>query len=111
MPETFDHGAEYDRTDLSYAIAEHSGLSPVQAMIVLQALAAVLADALIQGGGRVEVRDLGVFRLEKRAPRKGVTPDGDEWQKPYERQEIVFHASPGINETVTARTGIECYSA
>lgn len=110
MPEAIEHGAEYDRTDLSYAIAEHSGLSPVEAMLVLQSLAAVLSDALIQGGGRVEVRDLGVFRLEKRAPRSGMTPDGEQWSVP-ERQEIVFHAAPAINSTVTARTGIECYSA
>lgn len=103
-------GAEFDRTDLAYAIAEKTGLSPVEAKVAIEGLAKVLPDALVGHGGRIEIHGLGVFRLEDRAPRKGAAPGG----QPFEtgnRQEIVFHAAPVINQIVTERTGVETYSA
>lgn len=103
-------GAEFDRTDMAHAIAERTGINAHNVTEVLKALAGVLPDALVQFGGRIEIHGLGVFRLEDRAPRSGNDPHGE----PFEtgnRQEIVFHASPGINEIITDRTGIETYSA
>ena len=103
-------GAEFDRTDMAHAIAERTGINPISVIEVLKGLASVLPDALVQFGGRVEIHGLGVFRLEDRAPRSGNDPQGE----PFEtgnRQEIVFHAGPDINTTVTKRTGIETYSA
>lgn len=104
-----NHGPELDRSDLSWMIADRTGVDQYWTHETLKGLGAVLADALVRGGGRVEIRDFGVFRLETRAPRKGVTPDGEVWEV-GERQEIVFHAAPAVNAILTERTGIETYS-
>lgn len=101
-------GPEFDRTNLTWAIAQRTGINPYYIKEVLKGFFAVLPDALVQYE-RVEIHDGGVFRLETRAPRKGVTPDGDAWEV-GERQEIVFHAAPAVNAVVTERTGVETYS-
>lgn len=103
-------GAEFDRSDMAHAIAERTGINAHNVTEVLKGLASVLPDALVQFGGRVEIAGLGVFRLEDRAPRSGKDPQGEPFDT-GNRQEIVFHASPDINTTVTERTGIETYSA
>ncbi len=52
-----------------------------------EVLAGVLATF-----GRYEHACVGVFKLETRAPRHGVTPDGEPWETPA-RFEIVFEPS------------------
>lgn len=104
-----DHGPELDRSDFAQMLSERSGVHEWRMLETLKILGSTLADALVQGGGRVEIAGLGVFRLETRAPRKGVTPDGEPWEV-GERQEIVFHAAPAVNAVVTERTGVETYS-
>jgi nucleoid DNA-binding protein len=103
-------GPEFDRTDMALAIAERTQINPYTVTEVLKGLASVLPDALVQFGGRVEIKGLGVFRLEERNPRKGITPQKKAF-KTGKRQEIVYHAAPEINHTVTQRTEIETYSA
>lgn len=105
-----DHGPELDRSDFAQMLSERSGVHEWRMLETLKILGSTLADALVEGGGRVEIAGLGVFRVETRAPRKGVTPDGKQWEKPEERQEIVFHAAPAVNAVLTERTGIETYS-
>lgn len=107
--QTADHGPELDRSDFAQMLSERSGVHEWRMLETLKILGATLADALVQGGGRVEIAGLGVFRLETRAPRKGVTPDGEPWEVGG-RQEIVFHAAPAVNAILTERTGVETYS-
>jgi nucleoid DNA-binding protein len=104
-------GPEFDLTDMATAVAGKTGYSAKTCREVLEAFAATLPDALVAHQGRMEFHGLGVFRIEERAPRKGVTPDGQQWEKPNERQEVVFHAAPAINTALTERTGVETYSA
>ena len=97
---------EVDRTDLSFVIAERSGISPVAALETLTYLGPAIADALVSHG-RAEIHGFGTFRLEKRAARNGVL-NGTPWTTP-ERLEIVFEAWPTVAEIVATRTGVPTY--
>jgi len=97
---------EIDRKDLAFAIAERSSLSPVEALETLKHLGPAIADALVSHG-RAEIHGFGTFRLEKRAPLKGVL-NGKAWETP-ERLEIVFEAWPSVAEIVATRTGVPTY--
>lgn len=97
---------EIDRTDLSYTIAERSGISPVEALESLKHLGPAIADALVSHA-RAEIHGFGTFRLEKRAARSG-TLNGAAWTTP-ERMEIVFEAWPSVAEIVATRTGVPTY--
>jgi nucleoid DNA-binding protein len=114
MPEqendnTINPGPEFDLTDMALAAAHKTGFSQRTCKEVLDAFAELLPDVLAEYG-RIEMHGLGVFRIEKRAARSGLTPDGQPWETP-ERQEVVFHAAPAINTALTERTGVETYSA
>ena len=97
---------EVDRKDLAYTIAERTGLSPVEALETLKHLGPAIADGLVTHN-RVEIANVGTFRLEKRAARSG-TLNGAAWTTP-ERLEIVFEAWPSVAEIVATRTGIPTY--
>jgi nucleoid DNA-binding protein len=97
---------EVDRKDLSFVIAERSGISPVAALETLTHLGPAIADALVSHG-RTEIHGFGTFRLEKRAARNG-TLNGVVWTTP-ERMEIVFEAWPSVAEIVATRTGVPTY--
>jgi nucleoid DNA-binding protein len=102
-------GQEFDLTDMALAAAHRTGFSPKACKDVLDAFAAILPEVLAEYG-RADLHHIGVFRIEKRAPRSGITPDGQPWDTP-ERQEVVYHAAPAINTALTERTGVETYSA
>jgi nucleoid DNA-binding protein len=97
---------EIDRTDISYVIAERSGISPVEALESLKHLGPAIAGGLVSHN-RVEIHGVGTFRLEKRAARRGIL-NGAEWETP-ERQEIVFEAWPTVAQIVADRTGVPTY--
>jgi len=97
---------EIDRKDLAFIIAERSGISPVEALESLKHLGPAIADALVSHG-RAEITGFGTFRLEDRAPLKGIL-NGTAWETP-QRQEIVFEAWPSVAEIVATRTGVPTY--
>lgn len=108
---------EFDRTDLANEISavlmevHQDGSDPIytpaQLVEVLQAFSAVLANALVEHQ-RVEIHELGVFKLQKRAPEKGVTPTGQIWETP-ERLKVTFHAAPALTRIVSERTGVPAF--
>ena len=97
---------EIDRKDIAFDIAERSNLSPVEALETLKHLGPAIAGGLVTNN-RVEIKDVGTFRLEKRAPLKGVL-NGKAWETP-ERLEIVFEAWPTVAQIVADRTGVPTY--
>ena len=102
-------GGEFDLNDMAMAVAGKVGYSAKTCREVLQAFSDILPIALVANHGRIEMHGLGVFRIEKRASRSGLTPDGQLWET-SERQEVVFHAAPAVNAAITERTGVETYS-
>lgn len=57
---------------------------------------------------RAEINKVGTFRLEKRAPRSGVSLQGVEWATP-KRFKIVFQPSPAFVKTIADASGLEVY--
>lgn len=114
-------GAEFDRGDLARHISEQTIftdphgepwpegyiISERDALSVLKIIAGAIPDAIAEFG-RVEIKDLGVFTIEHRAPDSGVTPDGDKWETP-ERNKIVFRAAPAFVKIIEDRTGMAAY--
>jgi nucleoid DNA-binding protein len=103
---------EYDRTDLTNDICARygeqifaAGTSHEAVQLTLKAISAVLPDALAQHG-RVEIHDLGVFHLTKRAPRKGRNFHTGETVEIPAHDEITFNAAPFISEIVEQTTGV-----
>ena len=100
--------AEFDRADLAREIAERTGHDFTVVLDVLKFFPSVLADALVEFEGRAELKDIGVFKLQHRAPRRGVNPNGVPWETP-ERQSIEFEAAPFLAGIVAERSGLETY--
>ena len=101
------NGSEFDRGDLAANIAEKTGIDKGVVLDVLAAMPGVIGDALAEFE-RVEFHHLGVIRLERRAPRTGIGPNGERWEVP-ERLNIELHAAPALAEIVAERTGISTY--
>lgn len=104
--------SEYDRTDLVNDICERygeqifaAGTAPEAVMLTLKAISAVLPDALAKHN-RVEIHDLGVFHLTKRAPRKGRNFHTGETIEIPAHDEITFNAAPFLSEIVEQTTGV-----
>lgn len=89
---------EFDLHDL----AKCSGVSVDNICTVF----AVLAEALAVHR-RADLHDIGVFKLEQRAPRHGTTPDGQAWETP-ERWQATFDAAPDFADLIqSSRTDDE----
>ena len=87
---------EFDLLDLSKC----SGVSVDDICTVFATLAEALAVH-----NRADLHDIGVFKLEKRAPRHGNTPDGQPWETP-ERWQATFDAAPDFADLIESnRTG------
>jgi nucleoid DNA-binding protein len=101
---------EFDRGNLAANIAEFTGLDTDTVLKVLNAETHILAWALSipDFGGRVEVHQRGVYKLEHRAARHGKGFNGEDWSTP-ERQEVVFHAAPAFAQKIAEGTKIVTY--
>ena len=108
---------EFDRADLAEAIAarivvqDQDGLQQKHTtediIDVLRAFASCLSDALVEHQ-RVEIHELGVFRLQPKDADSGNTPDGVAWSTPP-RNKVDFDAAPFVCRIVSERTGIPAY--
>ncbi len=96
---------EFDRNDLAANIADRTGIPEDVVMDVLKAIPGVLADALVETSGRVDIHDLGVFRLETRAARKGRNFQTGEIVQIPEHTQVVFNAAPDLTYIIAERTG------
>lgn len=76
-------------------------------MDVIELFGQVLAEALAEHG-RVEIHEIGVFRLENRAAREGVTPGGEAWETP-ERKKVEFDAAPALASAISEITQTTIY--
>lgn len=114
-------GEDFDRGDLARYISEQTLfadahgepwpegyiISERDALSVLKIISSAIPDAIAEFG-RVEIKDLGVFTIERRAADSGVTPDGERWETP-ERNKIVFRPSPAFKQIIAERTGMAAY--
>lgn len=108
---------EFDRSDLAQEIAVRSVVAdsdgPYQkytkedAIELIELFGQVLADALAEHG-RVEIHEIGVFRLENRVAREGVTPGGEVWETP-ERKKVEFDAAPALASAISEITQTPIY--
>lgn len=110
-------GTEFDRSDLAEEIAVRSVVTDVDdpyqtftkedALELIELFGQVLAEALAEHG-RVEIHEIGVFRLENRAAREGVTPSGEAWETP-ERKKVEFEAAPALASAISEITQTPIY--
>ena len=110
-------GPEFDRSDLAAEIAArivaHDGDGLYQkftsddVLDIIQRFGEVLAEALAEYS-RVEIHEIGVFSLEHRADREGVTPGGESWETP-ERKKVEFDAAPALASAIAAITESPVY--
>jgi nucleoid DNA-binding protein len=61
------------KKDIARAIAEGSGIQQVQALAVVQGVFDSIVETLVSGG-RIELRNFGVFEVRRRKPRKARNP-------------------------------------
>ena len=85
-----DITGEFDLHDLSKC----SGVSLDDIRAVFNTLAEAIAVHR-----RADLHEIGVFKLEKRAPRHGHTPDGQEWAT-AERWQATFDAAPDFADLI-----------
>lgn len=104
-------GKECDRGDIAREIVRRFGpqigaADSAQEVVdaVLDALPAVIADAIVQFGGRVEFHELGVFTIKQRKARKGRNLLTGETITIPEHQKVTFKAAAQLRETVEALT-------
>lgn len=57
--------------------------------------------------GYAEIHGLGSFKVEKAAPRKGKTPQGQDFDVP-ERTKVNFNPFERFREEVSTVTGLDC---
>lgn len=109
---------EFDRSDLAEALAARvvdfdpeEGATPRhtkgEIIELLGHLGEVLAEALAEHS-RVEIHEIGVFKLDQREAREGVTPDGNAWQTP-ERKKVEFDAAPRLATAIQEITNTPIY--
>jgi nucleoid DNA-binding protein len=96
------HG-EADLNDLRQIVLHRTGQDPDTVADIIEAVFDVIAEMLAIHD-RVDFHNIGVFKLVHRAPRKGVTPDGEPWETP-ERYEIEFEAAPHYARKVEEYSG------
>ena len=61
------------KKDMAKAIAEQTGIPQVQATAIVQRIFDGIVETLVRGG-RIELRNFGVFEVKKRKPRRARNP-------------------------------------
>lgn len=108
---------EYDRNDMASEIAAtiktqdqdgiHDKYDAETVLEILDAFGTLLAHALANHS-RVEIHELGVFRLEHRPSRKGIDPNGNAWETP-DRLQVDFSAAPAMCRILADRLDMQVY--
>ncbi len=77
------------KNDLALQMSERLAIEPEDALTVVEAILGEIADGLTEGG-YWELRNFGVFKLKRRAPRAGRNIATGERLPVPSRQDIVF---------------------
>ena len=99
--------SEVNLPDVAAVVAEKNGIFQENVEFAVKEFFSVMAHELPNAHGyRVELNGIGVFKLKKRAARKGMTPppDSQPWEMP-EHYEVVFSASPAFSKAIADQLG------
>ena len=80
------------RREIAQSIARDLGLTQVQAKQVIRKVFDAILDTLVEGG-RVELRNFGIFQVKRRGPRKARNPRTGE--KIFVPEKCVVTFKPG----------------
>jgi len=106
-------GADFDRGDLIREINARVGalLADMTAAEIIETVIhcsnTVVADALTKHG-RVEIIDLGTFRLKLRKAKSGTGFDGADFQVPS-HMKVSFKASPYVRQRIGEDGGFSVF--
>ncbi|HMK36686.1 MAG TPA: HU family DNA-binding protein [Desulfomonilaceae bacterium] len=81
-------------------MAEEAGITKKAAATALNAIVAVVHEALKKKEGKIRISDLGTFRVIKKKARKGVNPQTREKIKIAAAKVPRFSASRSLREAV-----------
>jgi nucleoid DNA-binding protein len=93
------------KKDIATAIAHRSGVPQVQALAVVQGV----FDAIVQtlaSGGRIELRNFGVFEVRRRRPRKARNPRTREAVEVPARLVVTFKPGQAVERRVGQLTKV-----
>ena len=99
--------SELNLPDLAAVVAEKNGLFQENVEHAVTEFFAAVATVLPNAPGkRIDLTRIGVFKLKKRAARKGMTPppDAQQWELP-EHYEVVFSAAPAFAKAIADQLG------
>ena len=85
------------KQDMASAIAEKSGIPKLQALEIIQRVFDSIIETLVQGG-RIELRNFGVFEVKRRKARRARNPRTGETVWVPERLVTSFKASQELQE-------------
>ena len=87
------------KKDMARAIAEEMDLTQMQAKEIIQRVLDGITETLVQGG-RIELRNFGVFEVKKRKPRKARNPRTGENVKVPAKLVVTFKPGREMEERV-----------
>ena len=93
------------KKDMAKAIAEEMDLTQMQAKEIIQRVLDGITETLVQGG-RIELRNFGVFEVKKRKPRKGRNPRTGENVKVPAKLVVAFKPGREMEERVGQLTKV-----
>ena len=92
------------KKDIARAIADGSGIRHVQALAIVQGVFDEIVQTLASGG-RIELRNFGVFEVRRRKPRKARNPHTGESVSVPARPVVTFRPGQVMAERVGALKG------
>jgi nucleoid DNA-binding protein len=93
------------KKDMAKAIAEEMDLTQMQAKEIIQRVLDGITETLVQGG-RIELRNFGVFEVKKRKPRKARNPRTGENVKVPAKLVVAFKPGREMEERVGQLTKV-----
>ena len=90
-----------NKTELTAAVAEKSGLSKQETSRVLQILADVIIDEM-KAGGKVQIVGFGTFEVSERAEREGRNPQTGETMTISASKAPKFKAGKALKDALNA---------
>ena len=90
-----------DHNTLIDTMAERVGSTKVQTRKFFDELVGLIRGEL-QSEGRMRVNDLGTFHLRGRAPRKGTTPGGQNYETPA-RKTVTFKPASNFRRALNLK--------
>jgi nucleoid DNA-binding protein len=88
------------KKDMARAIAEETGLPQVQTQQIVQRVFDRIIEALLKEG-RIELRNFGVFEVQRRRPRQARNPRTGEKVLVPERAVVTFKPGLEMQERVS----------